>query len=92
MPGRVLHLDSGPRGGPGRAGGPADAATVERLTARRHGMRAPETPEGVDARAKRDQQAVIERHGGEEAVRARGTFTNSPAPGETPKFHSQPAD
>ncbi|HJN07889.1 MAG TPA: sulfatase-like hydrolase/transferase [Pirellulaceae bacterium] len=43
-------------------------------------------PEAVDARAKADQQARIEEFGGREAVLARGTFTNSPAPGETPIF------
>ncbi|MHC4994280.1 MAG: sulfatase-like hydrolase/transferase [Planctomycetota bacterium] len=43
-------------------------------------------PEAVDARAKADQAALIERHGGEEAVVARGTFLNSPAPGEAPKM------
>ena len=42
----------------------------------------------VDARARADQQALIERHGGREKVLARGAFTNSPVPGEEPKFHS----
>jgi len=44
-------------------------------------------PEAVDAQAKEDQRALVERHGGREAVLAAGTFTNSPVPGETPKFH-----
>ena len=43
-------------------------------------------PEAVDGRAKADQAAHIETLGGREAVIARGVFTNSPAPGETPKF------
>ena len=43
-------------------------------------------PEAVDARAKADQREKIEEFGGREAVLARGTFTNSPAPGETPIF------
>ena len=92
FPSQLFDLESDPQELRDLASEPAHAATVERLTARLHEILAPETPEEVDARAKRDQQLVIERHGGEEAVRARGTFTNSPAPGETPKFHSQPAD
>ncbi len=43
-------------------------------------------PEAVDARAKADQQARIDEFGGREAVLARGTFTNSPTPGEKPVF------
>jgi choline-sulfatase len=43
-------------------------------------------PEEIDARAKADQAALIEKNGGEEAVVARGTFLNSPAPGEAPKM------
>jgi len=45
-------------------------------------------PEEVDARAKVDQQTLIEKHGGSEQVLQRGTFINSPVPGETPVFHS----
>ncbi len=45
-------------------------------------------PEEVDARAKADQQTLIEKHGGSEQVLQRGTFINSPVPGETPVFHS----
>ncbi len=43
-------------------------------------------PEAVDRRAKADQARRIEALGGRPAVIARGVFTNSPAPGETPKF------
>lgn len=45
-------------------------------------------PESVDARAKADQLALVEKHGGREAVLARGTFTNSPVPGEILIFRS----
>ena len=44
-------------------------------------------PEEADRRARRDQACVIKRHGGREAVIARGAFDNSPVPGEEPKFH-----
>jgi choline-sulfatase len=43
-------------------------------------------PDEVDARAKADQRRLIDRYGGRDAVLARGTFVNSPTPGETPKF------
>ncbi|MBI4084113.1 MAG: sulfatase-like hydrolase/transferase [Candidatus Lambdaproteobacteria bacterium] len=45
-------------------------------------------PEAVDARCKADQRAMIERHGGKAKVLARGTFGNTPAPGERPSFVS----
>ncbi len=43
-------------------------------------------PEAVDAHAKQEQRAKIAEHGGIEAVRARGAFTNSPTPDESPQF------
>ena len=43
-------------------------------------------PEAVDTGAKADQTAKVEAFGGEDAVRRRGTFDNSPAPGEAPSF------
>ena len=43
-------------------------------------------PEATDARAKADQRAKIEAFGGRDAVIARGTFDNSPVPGEEPAF------
>ena len=45
-------------------------------------------PEAVDAQAKADQKALIERFGGETQVRERGFFENSPVPGEKPAFKS----
>ena len=44
-------------------------------------------PEAVDARARSDQAAVVERHGGREMVVARGAFDNSPVPGDEAIFH-----
>ena len=51
-------------------------------------LRALLDPEAVDGRARADQRARVEAHGGEEAVRQRGAFDNSPVPGETPAFRS----
>ena len=45
-------------------------------------------PEAIDAQAKADQKALINRFGGEAEVRERGFFENSPVPGESPKFKS----
>jgi choline-sulfatase len=43
-------------------------------------------PEATDARAKADQRALVSRHGGRDAVLAKGSFVNSPVPGETPTY------
>lgn len=43
-------------------------------------------PEAVDAQAKADQKAKVASLGGEAALRQRGSFENSPVPGEKPKF------
>ena len=49
-------------------------------------LRALLDPEAVDARAKADQRAKIAAYGGRDAVVRRGTFDNSPVPGELPAF------
>ncbi len=49
-------------------------------------LRAILDPEAVDALAKKDQADTIGRHGGREAILARGSFGNTPAPGEKPVF------
>jgi choline-sulfatase len=43
-------------------------------------------PEAIDAKAKSDQAAKLEEFGGCDEVLKLGTFTNSPAPGESPTF------
>jgi len=43
-------------------------------------------PERVDSQARADQAERVEAMGGEQAVRARGSFDNSPAPGEAAAF------
>jgi choline-sulfatase len=43
-------------------------------------------PEAVDKEAKQEQKKKIELAGGEEAVKRRGTFDNTPIPGEKPVF------
>ena len=39
-------------------------------------------PEEVDRRAKTDQAALVDRHGGRDAVLAKGSFSGTPAPGD----------
>ena len=58
---------------------PAHASLRAELEAE---LRALRDPEAVDARAKADQAAIVERHGGRAAVVARGSFVGTPAPGE----------
>ncbi len=49
-------------------------------------LRAILDPEAVNERAFRDQQARIEANGGLEAIRTRGDFGYTPAPGQAPLF------
>ncbi len=66
--------------------GAADGATRNILEAYETQLKDMIDPEEVDRRAKADQAARIKALGGRDAVIARGVFTNSPVPGETPKF------
>jgi choline-sulfatase len=50
-------------------------------------LRALLSPEDVDARAKKRQAEQLERHGGREAVIARGDLGFSPPPGTRAEFH-----
>jgi choline-sulfatase len=43
-------------------------------------------PAAVDRRAKADQAALIERHGGRDAIVAKGGFGATPPPGQKPEF------
>lgn len=63
---------------------PAFSGVLAEMEAR---LRAVVDTETTDARARADQQAQVDRFGGEAAVRERGTFDNSPVPGEAPQFH-----
>ncbi|MCZ6749391.1 MAG: sulfatase-like hydrolase/transferase [SAR324 cluster bacterium] len=56
---------------------------AQRLEAR---LRERLDPEEVDRRAKSDQEAHAEKHGGYEAIRQRGDFVYTPPPGVEAKF------
>lgn len=58
----------------------------ERLAAWERRLRALLDPEAVDARARADQESLLSARGGREAVLRRGTFDNSPIPGEAPAW------
>jgi choline-sulfatase len=47
-------------------------------------------PEKTDREAKASQAAIIEKHGGREAIIQQGGFGNTPAPGEKPVFAAGP--
>ena len=82
-PAQLFDLDEDPQELRNLAGLPEYGA----LLAEREGrLRALLDPEAVDARARAEQRAKVAAYGGEAAVRARGAFTNSPAPGEEAVF------
>jgi choline-sulfatase len=58
-----------------------DRAFREALAACEAKLRESVDPEAVDARAKADQAAMIERLGGKDAVLSRGAVRISPPPG-----------
>ena len=62
---------------------PAYASTIDRFRAM---QLAHCNPQDVDRRAKPDQAALVDRHGGREAVLARGGGSYTPIPGEQPIF------
>src|SRR5262249_10128531 len=65
------------------SGDPAYRDTLKRMDSELRGL---VHPDAVDALAKSDQRALVERNGGRNAVVAKGTFGNTPAPGETPEY------
>ena len=62
---------------------PAHAAKRDEMEAE---LRRIVDPEAANARAFADQDAVIDRHGGREAIIALGDFGYTPAPGQKPEF------
>ena len=65
------------------SGRSAHAATLERM---RNALFRMLDPDAVDRQAKAYQRALIERHGGREAVMKRGAFIGTPVPGEKADF------
>ena len=63
------------------AGDPCHAAILDELETALRALLAPETPESIDARAKADQAAHVERHGGRELILGAAPIHGSPVPG-----------
>jgi choline-sulfatase len=82
---QLFDLESDPDETRDLSGLPEHAGARARLEAR---LREICDPEEVDRRAKADQAATIARHGGAQAILARGDFGYSPAPGQKPEFAS----
>jgi choline-sulfatase len=80
---QLFDLESDPDEAHDRAADPACAAVLADLEAE---LRQICDPAAVTAQAFADQEARIAAHGGAEAIKARGDFGYTPAPGQTPVF------
>ncbi len=75
----LFDLEADPEERRDLAGSPAHRSVLEDMRARLHRV---VDPEAVDRRAKAEQAALVEQHGGREAVIAIGNSFASPPPGE----------
>ncbi len=75
----LFDLEADPDEVSDRAADPAMAGILDQLRAT---LLAICDPEATDQAAKRDQQRLIEAHGGEAAIRSRGGSSYTPIPGE----------
>ncbi len=85
MPPQLFDLETDPGELSDLAGDPAHA---DRLAELERELRAIADPEAVDRLARGDQAALVERHGGRDAVVRRGSFGATPPPGEKPAYQS----
>ena len=69
----------------------ADPAYQDVLVTLKAELSAIVDPDEADRLAKSDQAALLAEHGGREAVLQRGTFINSPVPGDTPRTTAEEA-
>ena len=66
--------------------------STELVESMKEALRTIVDPEKVDRLAKQDQEKLIARYGGRDAILRRGTFVNSPVPGEEPAFTARNED
>jgi len=83
MPPQLFDLEADPEELQDLAAHPAQAA---RLRAFERELRKICDPDEVDRRAKADQAALVERHGGRDKVVGKGGFGATPAPGHRPAY------
>ena len=88
-PPQLFDLSADPQELVDLAGEPEHRGRLRAFEAR---LRSLLDPEAVDALAKADQRARVEAFGGEEVVRRRGAFTNSPTPDEEVVFNAADRD
>jgi choline-sulfatase len=79
----LFDLESDPEEIDNLAMDPAHRSTVAEFDGC---LRAIVDPDAVDEQAYRDQVALVEKHGGREAVLARGGIQGTPAPGDEAEF------
>ncbi len=79
----LFDLDADPDELDDLADRPEHASLVAEMEA---ALRSIADPEAVDRQAKADQAALVEKHGGREAVLKKGTFGGTPAPGHKAVF------
>ncbi len=83
MPPQLFNLDADPEELEDIAGDPEQAS---RLKAFEQELRMICNPEEVDRRAKADQAALVQRHGGRDKIIDKGGFGATPAPGSRPAY------
>lgn len=77
----LFDLDNDPEEMVNLAGDTRHAATLAELEAVLRAQLAPDTPEAIDARAKADQGAHVDKHGGREVILGQAPIHGSPVPG-----------
>jgi choline-sulfatase len=80
---QLFDLEADPQEAQDLGASPAHASVRAELEAE---LRKIVDPDAVNARAFADQERKIAEHGGPEAIRQRGDFGYTPAPGQTPVF------
>jgi choline-sulfatase len=84
LPPMLFDLDADPHERKDLGRDPAYAGAVADCEAR---LRAMLDPQAVDAQARADQRAHIDKHGGVDAILKRGTFRYSPPPGAKAAYY-----
>jgi choline-sulfatase len=88
FPPELFDLEADPEELTNLAASPSHRGALQELEAL---LRSILDPEETDRRAKREQAALVARHGGREAIINQGTHTWSPAPGENTERTAPPS-